>query len=159
MSGGGRGGGGRKNRKPSRVKRNMLKPTAAWAEWTRVSLTTERGKGSESMVRGDNILFPIIQATVPLIHSPGGKRSKIKPLSLVKRNWPCESVKVLLQGEAGGSRLQHRNINEAFCLSRYSIHHAAKQMHLWPQVVVACEAGTATDITYSQFVMIRQASQ
>lgn len=81
------GGGGGKNRKPSRVKRNVLKPTAAWAEWTRVSLTTETGndtrKGSESTVRRDNVLFPIIQATVPLIHSPAEKRSKIKPFSLV----------------------------------------------------------------------------
>lgn len=45
-------------------------------------------KGSESMMWRDNILFPIIQATVPLIHSSGEKRSKIKPLSLVKRKWP-----------------------------------------------------------------------
>lgn len=84
----------RRREKPKtiEVKRNMLKPTAAWAEWTRVSLTTERGnqtrKGSESTVRRDNILFPIVQATVPLIHSPGEKRSKMKSFGLVKRNWP-----------------------------------------------------------------------
>lgn len=49
----------------------------------------------------DNILFPIIQATVPLIHSSGEKRSKTKPFSLVERKWPCWPVRVLVQRKTG----------------------------------------------------------
>ena len=89
-------------------------------------------KGDEFTIWRNNILFPIIQATVSLIHSSGKKRSKTKPFSSVKRKYPFWPVQVVAQRKSGEAYYIIGILMKVSVPS--GIHLYCHTNHVWPMI-------------------------